>query len=411
MASYTRVMRDVRAITLAAVLTVATVGCSGGSDSESAPTTSGATDAVVTDPVFDESEQSIPTTTIRAGFVDGPLDEVCPSTLVVQTSGLPEATTGPLYALLGDAPIVDMDQQRVSAPLTRPDGTIEDVTLEIRSGGPAVAFRSPIALMAEDPGVLLSLTSLSAAVDARSTLETTGVVTFTDRSGAAVVFDPATYPGIETFDDLREAAVEIRHVTDAPVVDFLRARGALDDAQLVDGFDGEPAAFVAAEGAIAQIGDVTVDAALLPALPQWARPVATIAAAEAGWADFDEVLVVASDDARLSDDCLGRLIRVVQMSIDEYVADPAPTIELMAFLRSQFNPLNRITAPVMTAGFGLAIDNGVFSRAADHPTGATRPESLDAFLAELTGALGVNALEPDDVVSDRFIDPTITSAG
>lgn len=401
-------MRDVRASTIAAALVVVTVGCSGGSDSESAPTTSLAADVVVTAPV---PEESIPRTTIPAGFVDGPLAEVCPPTLVVQTSGLPEVTAGPLYALLGEAPTVDTDQQRVSAPLTRPDGTIEDVTLEIRSGGPAVSFRSPIALMADDPEVAMSLTSLSAAVDARSTLQTTGVATFTDRSGAAVVFDPATYPDIASFDDIRATAVEIRHVTDAPVVDFLRASGALDDAQLVGGSDGGPAAFVAADGAIAQIGEVTADAALLPALPQWARPVSTLAAAEAGWADFDELLVVASDDVRLSDDCLGRLIRVVQTAINDYVADPAPTIELMAFLRTQFTPLNRITAPVMTTGFGLAIENGVFSRTADHPTGATRPESLDTFLAELTDALGVDALEPDDVVSDRFIDPTITSAG
>ncbi len=328
----------------------------------------------------------------------------------MQTSGLPEATTGPLYALLGAAPVVDVEQQRATAPLTRPDGTVEDVDLEIRSGGPAVSFRSPVDVMADDPDVVLALTSLSAAVDARAALETTGVVTLTERSGASVVFDPATYPDIATFDDIRAAAVEVHHVTDAPVVDYLRAVGALDEAQLVGGFDGEPAAFVAAQGAIGQVGDVTVDGALLPTVPQWARPVATLAAADAGWQDYDELLVVASGDDRLSDECLGRLVRIVQLAIDDYVADPMPTIELMADLRTQFNPLNRITAPVMAAGFELALENGVFSRSAD-PTGATRPATLDAFLAELTGALGVGALEPDDVVSDRFIDPAITSAG
>ena len=403
-------MRNARVIAVAAVLALMTAGCSGSADSESGTASSLAPGTAVTTPISAASERSIPSTTVSPGYVDGPLAEVCPSSLVVQTSGLPEATMGPLYALLGAAPVVDVEQQRTTAPLTRPDGTVEDVTLEVRSGGPAVSFRSPIAVMAEDPDVVMGLTSLSAAVDARSVLEATGVVTLTERSGAAVVFDPATYPDIETFDDIRAAAVEVHHVTDAPVVDYLRAVGALDEAQLVGGFDGEPAAFVAAQGAIAQVGDVTVDGALLPAVPQWARPVATLAAAEAGWEDFDELLMAASDDERLSDECLGRLVRVVQLAIDDYVADPAPTIELMANLRTQFNPLNRITAPVMTAGFELAIENGVFSRSAD-PTGATHPATLDAFLNELTGALGVGALAPDDVVSDRFIDPTITSAG
>jgi len=403
-------MRDARAITLAAALAVVAAGCSGSADSDSATTTTPAPESAATTLVGDESGPSIPTTTTIPGFADGPLAEVCPASLVVQTSGLPAASTGPFYSLLGDAPVVDVEQLRVAAPLTRPDGTVEDVTLELRSGGPAVSFRSPIALMAEDPAIVAALTPLSGAVDGRSVLATTGVITLTDRSGAAVIVDPATYPDIETFDDIRAAAVEVHHVTDAPVVDYLRAVGALDEAQLVGGFDGEPAAFVAAQGAIAQVGDVTVDGALLPAVPQWARPVATVAAADAGWQDYDELLVVASDEERLSDECLGRLVRVVQLAIDDYVTDPAPTIELMANLRTQFNPLNRITAPVMTAGFELAIENGVLSRSAD-TTGATRPETLDGFLTELTGALGVGALAPDDVVSDRFIDPTITSAG
>jgi hypothetical protein len=402
-------MRDVRAITLAAALAVMALGCSGSADSEPGTTTLLPPEPAVTSPFSDAAAPSIPATTVFPGFVDGPLAEVCPSSLVVQTSGLPEVTMGPLYGLLGAAPVVDVEQQRTTASLTRPDGTVEDVDLEIRSGGPAVSFRSPVAVMAEDPDVVLALTSLAAAVDARAALETTGVVTLTERSGASVVFDPATYPDIATFDDLRAAGVEVHHVTDTPVVDYLRAVGALDDTQLVDGFDGEPAAFVAAQGAIAQVGNLTVDGALLPTVPQWARPVATLAAADAGWQDYDELLVVASGDERLSDECLGRLVRVVQLAIDDYVADPTPTIELMANLRTQFNPLNRITAPVMTAGFELAIENGVFSRSAD-PTGATRPATLDAFLAELTGALGVGALAPADVVSDRFIDPAITSA-
>ena len=230
------------------------------------------------------------------------------------------------------------------------------------------------------------------------------MVTLTERSAASVVFDPATYPGIMTFDDVRSAGVEVHHVTDAPVIDYLRAVGALDDAQLVGGFDGGPAGFVAARGAIAQVGDVTVDAALLPLLPQWARPVATLAAAEVGWQDYDELLVVADDDERLSDECLGRLTRVVQQAIVAYVADPAPTIDLMVDLRNQFTPLNRITVPVMTAGFDLAIDNGVFSRSAD-PPGATRPSTLDTFLTELADAIEAGGIEPEDVVTDRYIDP------
>ena len=106
-------MRDARAITLAAALAVVAAGCSGSADSDSATTTTPAPESAATTLVGDESGPSIPTTTTIPGFADGPLAEVCPASLVVQTSGLPAASTGPFYSLLGDAPVVDVEQLRV----------------------------------------------------------------------------------------------------------------------------------------------------------------------------------------------------------------------------------------------------------------------------------------------------------
>ncbi len=67
------------------------------------------------------------TTSTTPPVEDGPLGDVCPPTIAIQTASLPGPAVGPLYLLLGSDPIVDVATQRVSAPLVRVDGTVEDV--------------------------------------------------------------------------------------------------------------------------------------------------------------------------------------------------------------------------------------------------------------------------------------------
>jgi hypothetical protein len=299
----------------------------------------------------------------------------------------------------------------VSAPLVRADGTTEDVVLEIRAGGPAVDFRNPIDLLIDDSGLLLAQASTAVALSSAAEKPTVGVVTLTDRSSDALIVDPATYPGVETVDAVRDAGIEVRHVTDEPFVLYLESTGSLSPGQLVAGFDGEPAGFVQSGGAISQQGDLLVEPLLLPALPQWGRPVVAIEAASAGWAVHDDGLVARPADVDDQGPCLGRLVPVIQEAIAAYVDDPVDTNELMGELRSQFAPLARQTPEMMDAGVGAGRDAGVFGDGANDTVGDFDVARLDAFLPDLAVALDVDAVGVDTLVTNRFIDPAVTSAG
>ena len=133
----------------------------------------------------------------------------------------------PLHLLLGPDQLVDVATQGVSAPLVRVDGTVEDVVLEIRSGGPAIGFRDPLVLLDEDPELLLAQVSTAVALRNAGAVASVGVVTLTDRSHDALIVDPATYPGLKTVEAVRDAGIEIRHVTDEPFITFLTATGSL----------------------------------------------------------------------------------------------------------------------------------------------------------------------------------------
>lgn len=395
---------------LGTVACLAVVACTG-SDAPSA--TSDATLESTAPPPSDEfsatSDPATPTTVPRVA--DGPLGEACPATIAVQAATLPEPAMGPLYSLLGPDPIVDVEAQTVSAPLVRPDGTPEDVVLEIRSGGPAVGFRSPLSLLTSDGGLMLAQVSTAEALRDAETVPSTGVVTLTDRSRDALIVDPATYPDADTVEAVGAAGIEVRHRTDAQVIDYLTAIGALTSEQLVPGFDGEPAAFVQSGGTIAQQGDLLIEPVLFTALPQWGRPVTAIAASASGWDSYDDALVARADDVEGLETCLGRFVPIIQGAIIAYVADPSATNQLMARVRSSFAPLSRLTPELLDAGVVEGTERGVFNTDDDHTVGGFDVERLDRFLPELASALDVDALAADDLVTDQFVDPEITSGG
>jgi hypothetical protein len=396
--------------TLVAISALAASSCStsssGGPDDPGsaapATVTTGDTDVFTGDGA--ESPGSVSTT---RGFPDGPLADVCPAAIDIQLAGLPGVAVGALFTLISDAPEIDTAAQSVAGIIRRPDGTAEDVRLVLRSGGPAVAFRDSVDVLADDATLTLAQTSTASAVLRSDNQPTTGVVALTDVSHDVVIWDPATYPDIDGFSELREQQTEIRHVTDAPLVDFLVANGTLDAEQMVPGFDGEPAAFVEAGGAIAQQGDLLVDVALLPSLPQWARPVSYVAAADAGWASYDDTIVARTSDLAELAECLGRLVPVIQSAIVAYRADPSPVNALLADARAQFDPLTRLTADLMDAGARLAAETGTVSAAGDAPVGDFEAARLTSFVPELVAATGSNAVEVDGLFTNQFIDPAI----
>ncbi|MEP6298098.1 MAG: hypothetical protein ABJ382_12295 [Ilumatobacter sp.] len=405
--------RRARVVVAAIALAVGTAACAGGSDavpppSDSGPATTPVPVPVATDAFSVTSEPPVTDPPAAASFADGPLADVCGDSVVIQASDFPEVGLGPLYALLGPSPVVDPVRNAVSAPLVRADGVVEATTLEIRSGGPTVGFQSAVAVMADDDTIDLALDSLAVAARDRSILETHAVVPLTDRPSDAVIVAPGTHPDVTDYAALRTEGIEVRHITDAPVIRFLAATGVLSSEQLVGGSDGLPASFVEADGVVAQQGDLTIDPVLLASIPRWARPVVALPASDAGWRSLDDVLLADAVTERVSDECLGRLVRVIQQSITAYATDPEATNVVMSDVRGQFDPLEPLTPTLFDFATELAIEGAVFDLARTDAPGTVDTVGLDSFLVDLAAALEVGVVSVDDLVDDRFVDPTVS---
>ena len=92
--------------------------------------------------VFAEPAVTVADTTppVGAATSEGPLADVCPAVVTMQIVDSPGPAVGALYRMLGPGAEVDETAATSAGPIIRPDGTVEDVRLEIRSGGPMVGF-------------------------------------------------------------------------------------------------------------------------------------------------------------------------------------------------------------------------------------------------------------------------------
>jgi len=336
---------------------------------------------------------------------DGPLAEVCPATITIQTTGEPGVGLGALYRLTGSDAAVEAT--KVSGSFSRPDGVVDDVLLEVRTGGPATGFRDAVTVASTDDAITLVHTSISSILEGHGRSPMVAVAALTDRSRQAILVDPSTYPDVSDIAGVAAADIEIRHFTDSPAFEFLGTVGPLSGARLVDGFDGGPAAFVAAGGTIAQQGDLLVDPGLFVSLPQWARPVTAIALSAAGWADHDDVLAVRADDGERLSDCLARVVPIVQQAIVAYAEDPSPTNDLITRARAASDPLSRVTADLLDAGAADSIALDVVGNGVDGTIGDIDTARLGDFLPELANALGIADVAVDDIADNRFIDPSV----
>ena len=385
------------------LVTIGATACSGDDESDAPANTAPRTAAPSPTTSPERSGEDDDTATVRR-----PLADVCPDTIVVQTDALPTVEHGPLYALLPAGPTFDDGGQRVSGPIRRADGTVEDITLEIRSGGPAIGFRSPLELLG-DGDVDLAETSFAELVLAASAAEAApavGVAALTTTNHDMIMWDPDTHPSLDTIDDLREEGVEVLHVTGEPFVDFLVATGRLDADQLRPGSDGGPATFVTEDGTIARQGNALVDPSFYASLPEWGRPVAHALVSDVGWADLDDVLAI-TPEGRLDAECLEQLVPVIQGAIGFYADQPGPTNELISDVRTRFNPLDLLGASSLDAAARTAADGGWFLPADDRPLGSFDDALLEEFVGLLAATFAIDPPQLGVVVSNDAIDPTV----
>ncbi len=379
------------ALTGAAATAVALSACSGG----------GATPAATAD--------------MPIGAID--LSEVCPATVVIQTDWNPEAEHGHLYQLLGDTYTIDAGAKSVSGPLMA-SGEYTGVDVEIRSGGPAIGFQTVSSQMYQDPDITLGYVSTDEAIQLSSETPTTAVYAPLDISPIMVMWDPATYPDVQSIDDVLPALTATggvwRYFDGSAYIEYLKSAGLASPAILDGSYDGTPANFVAAGGKDMQQGFASAEPYIYEnEVAQWGKPVDFALVHDAGWQTYQSAMSVRADDLETLTPCLQSLVPVLQQAGVDYYDDPAAANALILELVTEFDTGWTYSQGVADFSVQQQIDLGLAGNGPNDTYGDFDDARMADFFEKAVGVYTEMGTPPadgytvEDLYTNEFIDPTI----
>ena len=348
---------------------------------------------------------------LTVGAID--LSENCPATVVIQTDWNPEAEHGAQYELLGDDYTVDAELKSVSGPLMA-SGEYTGVDVEIRSGGPAIGFQTVAAQMYQDTSITLGYAATDGQVQQSADLPVKAVLAPLDINPQMIMWDPETYPEVETIADLGETGAVVRYFGGAAYMEWLIADGQLSRDQVDGGYDGTPANFVAAGGADAQQGFASAEPYIYQnEVEDWAKPVAFELIHDAGWQAYASAMSVRSAEFEELSPCLEQLVPVMQQATVDYYSDPAETNEVILELVEAYDTGWVYSEGVADFSVQQQVDLGLVGNAGNETLGDFDldrvQEVLDVMgpIATELGTPPAEGLTVDDLVTNEFIDESI----
>ncbi|GGK99226.1 nitrate ABC transporter substrate-binding protein [Salinibacterium xinjiangense] len=242
----------------------------------------------------------------------------CPADIKIQTDWNPEAEHGHLYGLLGSDYTVDTTNKTVTGPLVV-GGEPTGVNVTILAGGPAVGFSQPNAQLYSDDSIFMAYVGTDEAIAHSVDLPTVGVFQPLEKDPQMIMWDPATYPDVESIADLGKTDAPIRVFPGGVYIDYFIGTGVLSADQIDATYDGSPAVFVSEGGKTAQQGFASAEPYIYKnEVAEWGKDVKYQLVNDAGFPKYAAMVSVRPDDVTAYADCLTALVPVMQQAEIDY---------------------------------------------------------------------------------------------
>lgn len=338
----------------------------------------------------------------------------CPDVVTIQTDWNPEAEHGGLYQMLGDDPAIDAGAKTVRGPLVDSAGEGTGVELEVRAGGPAIGFEEVQAQMYTDDAITLGYADTDAQTRLSSTQPTVSVVAPLEVNPQMIMWDPETYPDVQTIADLGRAGATVLYFEGSSFMDYFTGTGIIDEANVNGSYDGSPAAFVAARGESAQQGFASAEPYFYEEeVEAWSKPVDFQLLDDAGFRTYVATLSVVPEQLEPLSGCLAELVPLVQQAQVDYVQDPGDTTALILELVEEYDTGWVYTEGMAEFSVRQQLDLGLVGNGSNDTLGdfdlARVQETIDIVtpIATEQGTPPTAGLTAEDLVTNEFIDPSI----
>ncbi len=345
----------------------------------------------------------------------GALAGVCPANIAIQTDWNPEAEHGFLYEMFGDDAKIDAAAVKVSGTLYTEAGTVDTgVTLEVRSGGPAIGFQTVTSQIYQDDSILLGYVYTDEAIQNSSEFPTVAVMAPFEKNPQMIMWDPATYPDVKTIADLGEAGVLIRYFGGAAYMEYYLAEGIVS-ADNVDGsYDGTPALFVADQGKSAQQGFGSAEPYIYQnEVAEWGKPISYAYINDEGWNNYAEAMATKPENITEFADCFKVLVPIIQQATVDYMASPDRTNELIVKAVETFDNGWVYGPEVAKFGVETMLKDGLIANGDDDTLGNFDLDRITELIGkaipvyESLGTPAKEGLTAEDLVTNEFVDASI----
>ncbi len=381
----------------ALLLTLAMIAAACGDDDAAEPpppTDPPATDPPATDP---------PATQAPSGA------ETCPSKIVIQTDWFPESEHGAMYNMIGDDYVVDTSAQTVSGSLVA-SGQDTGLQIEVRTGGPAIGFKSPPAELYSDDAIHFGYVSTDEGFLLRDDTPTVAVMAPLEKNPQMIMWDPETYPDVETIADLGEQNITINVFAGQTYADVFVANGTLNPDQLDPNYDGSPVRFIADGGKIAQQGFASAEPYNYEnVFEEWGKPVKIALLNDAGFEIYSQALAVREDDLENLRPCLEWFVPVVQQATVDFYNDPDRTNAMIINAVTQYDSFWVYDEGIADFSVKTQLELGLAGNGPDNTVGNMDPARIQRVLDQLIAAdlLEEGQYSPEDIMTNEFIDTSI----
>ncbi|HZB41639.1 MAG TPA: hypothetical protein VE487_11765 [Ilumatobacter sp.] len=374
---------------------------------EPATTAPAATDAPSTEaPATTEATSSDTTAPTGGSAVD--LSADCPDPLVIQTDWFAESEHGGLYQMMGDDYEVTADNMRVRGSLVAGDQDT-GIDLEIRSGGPAIGFEAPRAQIYTDDSIHIAYSNIDAQMLAWEDTPLTAIVAPLEINPQIIMWDPDTYPDIETIADLGEAGVTINIFPGFGFADVFVAQGIWSQDQVDQSYDGSPARFIEARD-IAQQGFASAEPYTYEfVFEEYGKRPAFQLLHDAGYPTYSQTLSVLPENVEGMASCWAKLVPIAQQAQVDFVNDPDRANAIIVDAVEQFDSFWVYDQGLADYSVQTQLELGLVGNGPDSTLGNFDEARVQSMLDIMRDA---GAEVPDDLTAaemftNEFIDPSI----
>ena len=333
----------------------------------------------------------------------------CPDPIIIQTDWFPESEYGATYELFGGGTYL-IDNENRSVAGTLHDGEVDTgIGLEVRTGGPAIGFTPVASHMYTDTSITLGYANTEGQITRFNSAPLLSVVAPLERNPQMIMWDPDTYPDVESIADLGERDITISVFGPEVFSEVFIAQGIWSAGQVDPSYDGSPANFIASQGSIAQQGFASAEPFNYKnTYEEWGKDVKYQLLHDAGFPVYSQTLAIRSDDKVSLDACLKDLVPIIQRAVVNFSFNPDSTNALIVDVVESFNSFWVYGEEIADYSVKAQSELGLVGNGTNDVVGDMDQNRVQEVIDLMDEAgIDTNEIGPSDIFTNEYIDESI----